>query len=124
MNQIPYEERVEIYKEAAETFGISNQLVVAMEELSEVQKELCKAMRGEADIYHIAEEVADATIMLEQVRQIFSINNEVCKIMDAKVSRLYQRVEDEKARRQSRRELIRKTFTKVFGTKKEAESND
>ena len=124
MNQIPYDERVKVYKEAAETFGKGNQLVVAIEELSEVQKELCKALRDEADIYHIAEEVADATIMLEQVRQIFSINDEVCKVMDAKIARLHRRVETEKAHRTARRELIRKTFTKVFGKKKEAETND
>lgn len=93
MNKIPYEERAKVYTDALKTFGASTQLVVALEELSEAQKEICKALRGGANILHLAEEVADATIMLEQVRQIFAINEEVCKAMDAKVLRLRQRIE-------------------------------
>lgn len=98
MNQIPYEERAKVYTDALQTFGVNLQLVVALEELSEVQKEICKALRGGANVFHLAEEVADATIMLEQVRQIFCINEEVCKAMDAKVLRLRQRIEDHKAK--------------------------
>lgn len=93
MNKINYEERAEVYADALETFGAITQLVVALEELSEAQKEICKVMRGGANIRHLAEEVADATIMLEQVRQIFDINAEVCQFMDAKVLRLRNRVE-------------------------------
>lgn len=96
MNKIPYEERTQIYADALDTFGPNVQLVVALEELAEAQKEICKALRGGARIYHLAEEVADATIMLEQVRQVFAINEEVCKIMDGKVLRLRQRVESAK----------------------------
>lgn len=88
MNKIPYEERVLVYADALKTFGLSAQLVVALEELAEVQKEVCKIMRGKGSMLHLAEEVADATIMLEQIRQIFGINPEVCKFMDEKVARL------------------------------------
>lgn len=98
MNKIPYEARAEVYTDALKTYGVNLQLVVALEELSEVQKEICKALRGGTNVFHLAEEVADATIMLEQVRQIFCINDEVCKAMDAKVLRLQQRIEDHKAR--------------------------
>lgn len=98
MNKIPYEERAKVYADALKTFGASTQLVVALEELSEAQKEICKALRGGANIFHLAEEVSDATIMLEQVRQIFCINEEVCKAMDAKVLRLQRRIEDQRAR--------------------------
>lgn len=93
MNKINYEERAKVYTDALETFGAGAQLVVALEEMSEVQKEICKALRGEPNALHLAEEVADATIMLEQVRQIFGINAEVCKAMDAKVARLRNRVD-------------------------------
>lgn len=110
MNKINYEERAKVYTDALNTFGANLQLVVALEELSEVQKEICKALRGGANIYHLAEEVADATIMLEQVRQIFAINAEVCKAMDGKVLRLQQRVEDAKANETRKRETIRALF--------------
>lgn len=96
MNKINYEERAKVYADALATFNAYTQLVVALEELSEVQKEICKTLRGEGNIYHLAEEVADATIMLEQVRLIFGINEEVCEYMDAKVTRLQNRVESAK----------------------------
>lgn len=63
-------------------------MVVAIEELSEVQKELCKVYRGKGDMEHLAEEIADATIMLEQMRYFFGLNDMVCRKMDAKVQRL------------------------------------
>ena len=92
MNKISYMERAQVYAQALNTFGTMNQLVVALEEMSEIQKEICKAMRSEVNLQHLAEEIADASIMLEQLRMLFDINDEVCDIMDAKVERLMQRI--------------------------------
>lgn len=110
MNKINYEERAKVYTDALETFGANLQLVVALEELSEAQKEICKVMRGGGSLLHLAEEVADATIMLEQVRQLFNINGMVCEAMDAKVLRLRQRVEDAKANQFHKLGTIRDLF--------------
>ena len=88
MNIISYEKRLQTYTNALIQFGKANQLIVALEELSEVQKEICKVMRGQTSLDHLAEEIADATIMLEQVREIFSINDLVCEKMDEKIIRL------------------------------------
>ena len=88
MNKITYEQRVQTYTNALIHFGESIQLVVALEELSECQKEICKVMRGKSDLDHLAEEIADATIMLEQVRLIFGLNDLVCEKMDEKIKRL------------------------------------
>lgn len=88
MNKISYEQRVQTYTNALTHFGKTNQLVVALEELSECQKEICKTMRGDSNLDHLAEEIADATIMLEQVRLIFNLNDLVCERMDEKVKRL------------------------------------
>jgi hypothetical protein len=95
MNNISYEERAKVYADALTTFGTNCQLVVALEEMSELQKEICKAFRGEINRAHLAEEIADATIMLEQVRQIFNCNEQVCSMMDRKILRLRQRIEAE-----------------------------
>lgn len=92
MNEITYQERAEIYADALSLFGRDNQLIVALEELSEAQKEICKALRCQVNLDHLAEEVADATIMLEQVRLIFDINDKVCQEMDAKMDRLVRRI--------------------------------
>ena len=99
MNKIPHEERARVYADALDTFGTATQLIVALEELSEAQKEICKALRGKLNPEHLAEEVADATIMLEQVRQLFGINEPVCEMMDSKITRLQQRIEEAKKRK-------------------------
>ena len=91
-NAVSYEERRQVYLDAASAFGELNQMIVAIEELSEAQKEICKIVRGDADFSHLAEEIADATIMLEQLRLIFNVNDQVCDYMDAKVRRLAEKV--------------------------------
>lgn len=50
-------------------------LVVAMEELSELQKEISKALRDNADINHITEEIADVEIVIEKLKKQFKISN-------------------------------------------------
>ena len=92
MNKINYSERCKTYTNAMLAFGELNQLIVAIEELSECQKEICKILRGGEDYRHLAEEVADATIMLEQIRLMFNINDCVCNFMDEKIKRLDGRV--------------------------------
>jgi hypothetical protein len=87
-NRIRYEDRCMIYTNALIQYGDQKQMIVAIEELSECQKELCKIMRGGEDFSHLAEEIADATIMLEQMRLAFNINDKVCEYMDTKVRRL------------------------------------
>lgn len=91
-NRIPYEERVKTYTNALIAFGDRKQMIVAIEELAECQKEICKILRGGENFSHLAEEIADATIMLEQMRIMFSINDMVCEYMDAKVLRLDERL--------------------------------
>lgn len=50
-------------------------LVVAMEELSELQKEISKALRDRADINHITEEIADVEIVIKKLKKQFKISN-------------------------------------------------
>ena len=87
-NRISYEERKKPYLNALIGFGQTAQSVVAIEELRECQKEICKFLRGGGDRLHLAEEIADATIMLEQLRIMYGVNEDVCRIMDEKVERL------------------------------------
>ena len=85
MNKIPYDERTEVYTQALFIYGHRAQMVVAIEKLSEVQKELCKVMRDKGDLEHLAEEIADATIMLEQMRYFLGLDEKVCMYMDEKL---------------------------------------
>ena len=92
MNEISYSQRLKVYKRAFERYGEEKQCIVALEELSECQKEICKVLRSKGNMDHLAEEVADATICLEQVRIMFGLDKMVCHKMDEKVERLYHRV--------------------------------
>ena len=88
MNKIPYEERVKVYTNALIQYGDRKQMVKCVEELAECTQAICKVVLGGENFDHMAEEIADATIMLEQMRLLFNINDRVCEYMDQKVMRL------------------------------------
>ena len=95
MNQINFEQRCKVYTNALIRYGDQKQMIVAVEELSECSKEICKILRGGEDYRHLAEEIADATIMLEQLRLMFNLNEAVCEQMDRKVQRLDRNLQKE-----------------------------
>ena len=69
------------------------QLIVAIEELSELQKELCRALRGKPNKEDIIEELADVLIMLDQLKIYFKIeDDEIRDIIDQKIERTKERL--------------------------------
>ncbi len=84
-----------IYQKAIKTFGTPIQIVVCMEELSELTKELTKDIRNKGNIEHIAEEIADVMIMLEQMILIFNCDVEVKNYRLQKLERLKMLLEGE-----------------------------
>lgn len=60
-------------EKAIATYGKDMQLNVAIEEFSELIKEICKHKRGEDNRDNIIEEMADCYIMLMQLEIIFGI---------------------------------------------------
>lgn len=83
---------VEIYKKALEKWGHDLQKVVAIEEMSELTKELSKNMRGKNNRIEIAEEIADVEIMLAQMKILFSIQEGVKKHKQYKIKRLEEKL--------------------------------
>ena len=83
----------EILTRAVVTFGQQPQIIVAIEEMSELTKELCKSQRGGQNRDHIAEEIADVEIMLEQLKMIYNINPAVESWRENKIKRLAKRLE-------------------------------
>lgn len=77
---------------ALRAWGAEMQSVVAAEELSELQKELCKSMRGENNTDAIAEEIADVQIMLEQMMLLHDCRDAVDEWRRRKLERLEQRL--------------------------------
>lgn len=68
--------------------GASTEVDVAIEEMSELTKELCKHRRGQRNILHIAEEIADVEIMLEQLKMIFKCSDLVAEQEGIKIQRI------------------------------------
>lgn len=89
-------EEIEIMRAAIRKNGKAMQTVVAIEELSELQKELSKFIRGKGNRDNLIEEVADALIMITQIQLMYYIpDDEVDKVMRFKLNRLKERMQDE-----------------------------
>lgn len=57
-------------------YGLKTQVLVAVEEMSELQKELLKNInRNAGNLNEVKEEIVDVAIMLEQLRYIYKIGN-------------------------------------------------
>lgn len=85
----------EIYKAAIDKYGANQQMMMCIEEMSELTKELCKNMRGKKNKENIAEEIADVQIMLEQMKLLHDCGTAVCFYHDEKLQRLQKRIEHE-----------------------------
>ena len=81
-----------VCQRAVEAYGKEHQLIICMEEMAELTKELSKNLRGHNNLQEIAEEVADVEIMLEQVKVIFDLKEEVSEAKEAKLLRLQKRI--------------------------------
>lgn len=89
------EEVIDLYKKLIHRYG-EKQIVVAIEELSELQKELCKSLRGKTNRENIIEEIADVLIMLDQVILYYRLDQqEIQKAVEYKVKRTKERLLEE-----------------------------
>lgn len=87
--------QIETCKSIANHYGKEHQVLIAIEEMSELTKELCKYFRRFDRKKEIVEEVADAQIMLEQLIELFGISDEVDRMVDYKLNRQIRRMEQE-----------------------------
>ena len=90
-------EAKKILEKALDTYGSQAQITMVFEEMSELRKELCKYLRGKNDsetIEHVAEEIADVEIMLEQMKLLFGIDDDVADYREEKILRLKWRLEE------------------------------
>jgi hypothetical protein len=81
-----------VYKKAIERFGKVHQITKAVEEMSELQKELCKVQIGEMEWMNVIEEIADVEIMLEQLRLIFNSDRDIERVKGIKIERLERKM--------------------------------
>lgn len=90
-----YEERRPVYEAAIDHYGVDCQIWKAVEEMAELTKELCKVQNSRqvgATREAMVDEIADVTVMMEQLRIIFDVNDDVQERIGFKVHRLAQRI--------------------------------
>jgi len=96
-------ERKEVIQKAVDKWGVDAQKKMAIEEMSELIKELCKTWRDntnslsegiEESRQEVVEEVADSIIMLMQLRYIYG-EDEVEKMIDHKLRRTLKRLDEQ-----------------------------
>lgn len=91
------EEKNKILVQAIATYGEESQINMAIEEMAELTKALCKLKRAEAPcekdaaIGNVIEEMADVEITLEQLKII--VNHDIEPMKRFKLQRLNQRIE-------------------------------
>lgn len=84
----------ELYRLALSTYGAQAQTMMVMEEMAELQKELCKHARGKENRAQIAEEIADVQIMLEQMELLHDCEGLVAGFKAQKLDRLEKRLRE------------------------------
>lgn len=82
----------QVLLEAVKQYGEESQLMMAVEEMSELTKEISKHYRGMQNRDALAEEMADVYIMLGQMLIMFYNEDEVKEWIDKKVQRLKRRL--------------------------------
>ena len=91
------EERRALLDRAITTYGAPAQMDMAVEEMAELTKALCKVKRvscaaeAKAALENAVEEMADVQIMLDQLRIIFHRSTE--EVEEAKLERLKNRLD-------------------------------
>lgn len=85
----------EILKAAVLIYGPEAQQKMVLEEMAELQKEICKLWRGKDTTLSIAEEVADVEIMLDQLKLMLDISGKVQEFRQQKVLRLEKKLRGE-----------------------------
>ena len=88
----------ELIEQVTSHFGEKNQLIKAIEEMSELQKELCKVVLTPhltiKPTDEVIDELADVEIMCAQLRHIFGISEQVYERKTFKIERLVKRINE------------------------------
>ena len=82
-----------ILEKAIEVYGADLQKQVAIKEMAELTKEICKDFRGKDNKDNIIEKIADVDIMLTQLMIIYNIKPyELDEVKTNKLVRLSERL--------------------------------
>jgi hypothetical protein len=89
-----YREVFNTYNKAIELYGEKAQKLMAIEEMSELTKEICKDFRGKLNREHLIEEIVDVIITIDQLMMMYEISgDEIEQMRERKFERLKERLE-------------------------------
>ena len=95
----------EAYKKFLETWGVDMQSIMAIEEMSELTKAICKEKRcrgisgkHEEALVNIKEEIADVLNVAEQLAYVYG-EEEIEEIRNQKIERTLNKIKEEKCRK-------------------------
>lgn len=89
-----HKEIIDTYKQAIDTYGVRAQKLMAIEEMSELTKEICKDFRGKLNREHLIEEIIDVIITIDQLIMMYEISEEeIVSMCIRKINRLKERLE-------------------------------
>ena len=84
-----------VLKRALETWGEEAQMLMVVEEMSELMKEILKNInRKKNNVDEIIEETADVEIMLEQLKENYQIADKVEAYKNEKIKLIAKRLDD------------------------------
>lgn len=89
------EDRLKLYKEAIDLWGVDAQVDMVFEECGELVSILAKDRRGRAETQDILTELADVNIMCEQIGVLLGYGNFEAE-KERKLQRLKERIEEYK----------------------------
>lgn len=83
----------EVCQKALERWGKEAQLLMVLEEMAELQKEILKNLnRNKDNLVEIIDETADVLIMLDQLQYIYGIEKAVIKHAPEKIEKIKARL--------------------------------
>lgn len=91
------EEKIQLYTDVLSAWGIGNQVFMVMEETGEMLNALAKANRGRVTREEVITELADVSIMMEQMAFYFGYEDFKAE-KERKLNRLRERLETYKGR--------------------------
>lgn len=84
-----------VLKRALHTWGEQAQMMMVVEEMSELMKEILKNVnRGKDNLAEIIEKTADVEIMLEQLKENYQIADKVEAYKSEKIKLIERRLDD------------------------------
>lgn len=95
-------EEEEIYKAAADSWGIPLQRIMVAEECCELALSVLRFFRGRTTELDIVEEMVDAQLMINQMRSVLGMEDEWADFYAYKLSRIEERLREEESKVPSR----------------------